>query len=125
MGIQEWSAKIYVVELENDPQFTDDVNSLFDLITRCPERDVVLDFRNVGFVNSSNIAKLLRLRRQVVVENKRHLKLCNIPTHIWGVFLVTGLDSLFEFVDDISSALASLQIENDEFRGESSSEQSG
>lgn len=111
MSIQEWSNDIYIVELSDDPQFSDDLKSLFDLLENHPEKDVVLDFRNVSFINSSNIAKLLKLRRKIV-ENKRHLRLCNISTHIWGVFLVTGLDSIFEYTDDISSALASLQIEN-------------
>jgi hypothetical protein len=31
---------------------------------------------------------------------------------VWGAFLVTGLDKVFEFVDSVPLALATLQIEN-------------
>ncbi len=37
--------------------------------------------------------------------------LCGIGTHIWGVFLVTGLDKIFEFADDVSSGLTAVQID--------------
>jgi hypothetical protein len=30
---------------------------------------------------------------------------------VWGVFLVTGLDKVFEFADNVMLALATLQIE--------------
>ena len=72
--------------------------------------DVALNFQGVSFLNSSNIAKLLKLRKIVTVNNKRKLMLCAINTHVWGVFLVTGLDKLFDFADDVASGLASLQI---------------
>ena len=29
---------------------------------------------------------------------------------VWGVFLVTGLDRIFDFVDDLPTGLASLQL---------------
>jgi hypothetical protein len=44
------------------------------------------------------------------------LILCAVNTHVWGVFLTTGLNKTFEFADDVSLALAGLQIgrSNDE-----------
>ena len=73
--------------------------------------DVVLNFQDVTFLNSSNIAKLLKLRKFVTINHHRKLKLCAISTHVWGVFLVTGLDKIFEVHDDVASGLASLQLE--------------
>ena len=46
-----------------------------------------------------------------MVGSRRKLKLCGISTHVWGVFLVTGLDKMFDFCDDVTSGLAALQIE--------------
>ena len=71
--------------------------------------DVVANFGAVGFVNSSNIAKLLRLRKQVL-GGRRRLIFCDVNTQVWGVFLVTGLDKLFDFTNDIATALATVQL---------------
>lgn len=110
MPIQNWSENIVVVTLNNDPAYTDDLNSLIEMLSSRPSLDVVLNMAGVAYLNSSNIAKLLRLRKQMI-SNGRRLKLCGITSHVWGVFLVTGLDKVFEFVDDVSTALAALQLE--------------
>lgn len=110
MPIQNWSEDVLLVELLDDPQFTDDMTALLESIESSGRRNVVLDFKNVTFLNSSNIAKLLKLRKQVVVNQHRKLKLCCVSTHVWGVFLVTGLDKIFDVYDDVSLGLASLQL---------------
>ena len=108
MAIQEWSDNITVAELQDDPQFTDELDSLSDKLEDKPT-DVVLNFASVGFVNSSNIAKLLRLRKQMMSVHHR-LVVCDVNTQVWGVFMVTGLDRIFEFTNDIATALATLQL---------------
>jgi len=110
MPIQNWSEDVLLVELADDPQFTDDMQAVLDAVEANGQRDVVLNFSNVTFLNSSNIAKLLKLRKLVVVNNHRKLRLCCVSTHVWGVFLVTGLDKIFEVYDDVAIGLASLQL---------------
>src|SRR5215813_4484453 len=110
MGIQDWSERIIVVDLNDDPQFTDDLNALIDLIEKRNGSDVLLNFAAVNFLNSSNIAKLLKLRKQLHSTSPGKLRLCGINNSVWGVFLVTGLDKLFEFSDDVASGLATLQM---------------
>ena len=109
MGIQKWSDEITVVELCDDPQFTDDMTALMDDLEANPT-GVVLNFAAVGFINSSNLAKLLRLRKILVGAGKR-LILCDVNTQVWGVFLVTGLDKIYEVTNDVSTALATLQLD--------------
>jgi anti-anti-sigma factor len=111
MAIQQWSDTIVLADLQDDPQFTDDLNAILELVQNQPNQDVVLNFREVTFLNSSNIAKLLKLRKQVIIASDRQLKLCGISNHVWGVFLVTGLDKIFEFSDDVATALTGLQLE--------------
>lgn len=111
MPINNWSDKVLLVELADDPQFSDDLAALLETVEQRADQDVVLDFHQVSFLNSSNIAKLLKLRKLLVVNNHRKLKLCAINTHVWGVFLVTGLDKIFDVCDDVASGLAGLQIE--------------
>ena len=108
MAIQKWSDEITVVELGDDPEFTDELTNLTDSLDATPS-DVVLNFAAVSFINSSNIAKLLRLRKQLI-NGGRKLLLCGVNTQVWGVFLVTGLDKIFELTNDISTALATLQM---------------
>jgi len=110
MPIQNWSENVLLVELSDDPQFTDDMTALLEAVETAGDRDVVLNFQNVTFLNSSNVAKLLKLRKYLVINNHRRLKLCCVNTHVWGVFLVTGLDKIFDVCDDVSTGLASLQL---------------
>jgi anti-anti-sigma factor len=111
MPIENWSDNVLLVELADDPQFTDDCNALLDTLESDPKYDVVLNFQNVNFLNSSNIAKLLKLRKIQTSNHNRKLKLCAINTHVWGVFLVTGLDKIFDVYDDLATGLASVSLE--------------
>lgn len=111
MPIENWSDNVLLIKLTDDPQFTDDMNSLLETLDSKDDQDVLLDFESVTFLNSSNIAKLLKLRKVVCITHRRKLRLCAISTHVWGVFLVTGLDKIFDVYDDVSTGLASLAID--------------
>ncbi|MCP4375508.1 MAG: STAS domain-containing protein [bacterium] len=108
MAIQKWSDDITIAELSDDPQFTEDLDTLVDSVEATPT-DVVLNFAAVGFINSSNVAKLLRVRKAMMAID-RGLVLCDVNSQVWGIFLVTGLDKIFEFTSDVAIALASLQM---------------
>lgn len=110
MAIQKWSDDITVVELGDDPQFSDEMASLGDALENAAT-DVVLNFASIAFINSSNVAELLRLRK-TMITNERRLVLCGVNTQVWGIFLVTGLDKIFKFTNDISTALTSIQLDN-------------
>jgi anti-anti-sigma factor len=110
MPIEKWSEQINVVRLGDDPVFSDDLDLLseqLDSLRHLP--DLVLDFSSVHALNSSNLAALLKLRKRTISSNGR-LVLCCIPTQVWGTFLVTGLDKIFTFAADVTTALASLQL---------------
>ena len=108
MGIQNWSDDITVVELNEDPQFSEELGSLVDSLPGDPKH-VVLNFAAVGFINSSDLARLLRVRKVVMAQHRR-LVLCGVNNQVWGIFLITGLDKIFDFTNDISTALASVQL---------------
>ncbi|UCE59230.1 MAG: STAS domain-containing protein [Phycisphaerales bacterium] len=109
MSIEAWSDNILVIDLQDDPSFTDDLNALHEQLESKNDVDVVLNFSGISYLNSSNIAKLLKLRKRVLTSHRR-LVLCQISTTVWGLFLVTGLDKVFEFADTVATALATLQI---------------
>jgi anti-anti-sigma factor len=112
MSIKDWSENIILGELQDDPLFSDDLNAIHELLENRGPRHVVLDFKAVNFLNSSNIAKLLKLRKIMHGNAASRLRLCGINTGVWGVLLVTGLDKIFEFCDDAASGLASVQLES-------------
>jgi anti-anti-sigma factor len=109
VSIERWSENILVVELQDDPAFTDDLGSLLDQVENDSDVHVVLNFGGVSYLNSSNIAKLLKLRKRLL-NRKRRLVLCGIDTNVWGLFLVTGLDKVFEFADNVANGLAGVQL---------------
>lgn len=109
MSIENWSDHIVVAELQDDPQFSDDMNTLLDQLEDDGNVDLVLNFAGVNYLNSSNLARLLKLRKKVL-SHKHRLVLCGIETNVWGLFLVTGLDKVFDFADALPIALASIQI---------------
>ena len=108
MSTQDWSDKIIMVDLAGDPEFTDEISAVTEQLEKEP-KDTVLNFTHVKFLNSSNISRLLKLRK-VLMDRTHRLCLCGIPIQVWGVFLLTGLDSLFDVAEDTASALASLQM---------------
>ncbi len=110
MPVEQWSESVLIAELGDDPQFSDDIAAVLEAVGNSAQSNVLLNFSNVTYLNSSNIAKLLKLRKVVTIANERKLKLCGISKSVWGVFLVTGLDRIFDVVDDVPTGLASLQI---------------
>ncbi|HUU86037.1 MAG TPA: STAS domain-containing protein [Phycisphaerae bacterium] len=110
MSTQQWSEHIVLTELQDDPAFSDDLATLIEQVEKNSSLDVLLNLAHVNYVNSSNLAKLLRLRKVVTITNGRRLILCSVNTHVWGLFLTTGLNKTFEFADDVSLGLTDLQI---------------
>ena len=109
MSIDSWSDNILKVELQDDPVFTDDLTALLDQLDEKSAASVVLNFPGVNYLNSSNIAKLLKLRKKLL-NNRQKLVLCGINTSVWGLFLVTGLDKVFDFADSVATGLATVQL---------------
>ncbi|MGH7177037.1 MAG: STAS domain-containing protein [Tepidisphaeraceae bacterium] len=108
MPIEKWSEQVSVVHLGDDPQFTEDLDALERWLSN-GAGDAVLDFAGVHFINSSNLARLLRVRQRMVSGGRR-LVLCSVSTQVWGAFLVTGLDKVLDFSDNVTTALATLQM---------------
>lgn len=109
MPVEKWSDSVAVVHLANDPQFTDELEDL-DQYALAGRPHVVLDMAAVDSINSSNLARLLKLRKQNLLAERR-LILCNLGSHVINTMLVTGLDNVFDISTDVSTSLATLQMQ--------------
>lgn len=108
-----WDDNIVITELTDEPALSEELAAIIQRITnegvKVPH--VVLNFSGVSYVNSSNLAQLLRIRKRMV-EAKRQMRFCGVQDEVWSVFMVTGLDKVFRFAPDPLTALASLQMED-------------
>ena len=111
----EWSDEIVVVDLADEPELSEELAHLSERIGGLAAEgghvpSVVLNFGAVSYMNSSNIAQLLRVKRQLA-EAERALRVCAMQDEVWSVIKITGLDKVFVVAPDPMTALASIQLE--------------
>lgn len=111
MPINDWSEDILIAELNDEPVFSDEIEALVSRVEQADRltQDIIVNMKSVDYVNSTNIAQLLKLRKSVQNAGRR-LRVCAVNDQVWSVILITGLDKIFDFTDDVSTALASLQL---------------
>ncbi len=109
----DWSDTIAIAELQDEPALSEELNGLIQRTTAGAAPHVVLNMAGVTYLNSSNIAQLLKLRQNLGKQGRR-LKMCLVNDQVWSVMLVTGLDKVFHFAPDPLTALAGLQLEDAE-----------
>ena len=107
----EWSDSIVICDLSDEPALSDELTAVTDSLAKSDSsvEGVVLDLSDVTYLNSSNIAHLLRLRK-LLAERGAHLRVAGVQDVVWSVMQMTGLDKVFEFSSDKATALASLQL---------------
>jgi anti-anti-sigma factor len=103
MAIESRADGVLFSKLVDDPRLAADLDALIQTEFRGPPA-VVLDLAGVSYLNSSHLARLLRLRKRVIVADGR-LVLCRTTPQVLGVFHATGLDKVFTLVDDEQTAV--------------------
>jgi len=109
MGIQQWSENIILVNLSEEQEMSDELETVAEMVREKDDNDVVIDFSDVDIVTSSNLSELLKLH-EPLTDGGRRLVLCGIVAEIKEVFTLTGLDRVFEIADDKFTALATLEM---------------
>ena len=109
MGIQNWSEDIVLVDLPQEPQIADELGAVIEIVRDRGDCDVVVDFSEVDIITSSSLSRFLKLRK-LLTDCGHRLVFCGAAAATRGIFTVTGLDMVFEFVDDKFVALAGLQL---------------
>jgi anti-anti-sigma factor len=78
---------------------------LMEMLNKTTEERVILDFRNVKFMSSSMLGKLIQINKKAG-EFKVKMKFCSIDPEIRQVFKITKLDKVFEIEADEAAARA-------------------
>ena len=109
----EWSDNILISELQDEPQLSEELSSVYEHVARPgpkSARNVVLNFSGVNYISSSHLSQMLRIRKKLM-DSGKVIVVCSLSDHCWSVMLLTGLDRVFRFAPDPTTALATLQIE--------------
>ena len=115
MALNSWSEDILIAELESEPLFSEDIDGLLQRLTAAARDDetlpnVIVDLKAVSTVNSSNLGSLLKLGTTLGQADQR-LLICSVTDGVWTALLATGLDRVFAFSEDVTTALAMLQMD--------------
>jgi anti-anti-sigma factor len=94
------------LELLDEPDFSEDTDTLLLKLREGnePFPNVIVDLQNVATLNSSNLGALIEIKKILQTKDRR-MVICNISDSIWSTMLATGLDQVFEFIEDTTTAL--------------------
>jgi len=106
MTLNQWDDNILILELLDEPDFSEDTDTLILKLREGnePFPNVIVDLQNVATLNSSNLGALIEIKKILQTKDRR-MVICNISDPIWSTMLATGLDQVFEFIEDTTTAL--------------------
>src|SRR4030042_985293 len=108
MSFENWSDDVLLVSLPAEPEISDELGAVVEMVRGKRQCDLVIDFSGVRLITSATIAELLKLR-ELLIESGRRLVLCSVSRLIKGIFTVAALSHAFQFADDTSAALKSIE----------------
>ncbi len=110
MSVSEWSEEIVVADLQDEPLLSDDLSGLIERIRGAENPPgVVLNFADVSYLNSSNLAQLIDLHK-ALEGHAIGLCVCDLQEALLSLFEITGLDRVFQIQANTAFALAALHI---------------
>ena len=107
MAIQNWSNGTLLVDLPGESQTQEELEEVVRLVQERRASDVVMDFTAVTILNSTCLATLVQLRKQLLSQGRR-LVLCGLGRLTHGILSVTGLTEIFDIQADRFDALAAV-----------------
>ncbi len=111
MAMQDWSENIVVVDLPNEPGIAEELENVTNMVRDRGNCDVVVDFTAVDIITSSSLSAMLRLHK-LLTDCGHRIVLCSVAPATKSVFTITGVNVIFDFVEDKFTALAGLQLVN-------------
>ena len=110
MAVQNLSQDIILVVLPAEPQTSDKLKTVNEMVSQRCDFDMIVDFSRIEILISTSISNLLTLHNWLDGSGHR-LILCNVSFPTKCVFKTAGLDTFFDFADDKFAALEILQTD--------------
>jgi anti-sigma B factor antagonist len=111
MSLSSYTKDGILTVVFTDARILDDVTlekvgaDLIEMLNKSTEERVIIDFRNVKFMTSSMLGKLVQVHKKAT-EFKVKMKFAAIDPEIRQVFKITRLDKLFDIEADEAAARA-------------------
>lgn len=101
--------KAIIVEINGriDAVTTSEAESYLNSLVENNEYNIVIDCKNLDYINSSGLRILIMNLKKQTANNKK-LLLCNLQKNIKDVFKFSGFTNLFDVELDLESALQKL-----------------
>ena len=90
------------IDINSSPE----VKKSFDRAISEKKEKIVINLKDVGYVDSSGLATLVEVLKNLRSYGGK-LKLSNLSSKVMGLFEITKLDKLFDIVDEEDKALVS------------------
>ncbi len=90
------------IDINSSPE----IKKAFDELTKSEEKKMVIDLKDVSYIDSSGLATLV----EVLKKTKSYgggLKLSNLAEKVKGLFEITKLEKIFEIHNTAEEAIAS------------------
>lgn len=97
---------IYRMTGDIDINTSPDVKKSFDKAIGAKKGKVVVNLKDVGYVDSSGLATLVEILKNLRAYGGK-LKLTNLSGKVKGLFEITKLDKLFDIVPEENDAVSS------------------
>lgn len=108
MTIRNYSDNVILVELPSEPETRQELDKVMEIVRPRANCDVVVDLTGIDIMTSLSLSGFMQLYKLLNGSGRRMI-FCNTSSITKDIFRVTCFDSIFEFIDDKSDALASLQ----------------
>lgn len=107
MNVEQLVEQVLLIKLSHGSPGDDELEAALGMTSKERSRHVVIDFSEVQMMTSGMLSQLMILERQLDAFDRR-LVLCSVPPEIANVFQRVGLQSLFRFAKDQTTAFESL-----------------
>jgi len=86
------------------------ISNMLDSLIQKGHHNIVVDMQDVSYLSSSGILVFLETHRQLLRRGQGRLILTNLSSNIYSILEVAGLETVFNFCDDLQSAEGRFQI---------------
>lgn len=110
MWIENLKDKSFVIYItvSREPELRRELEIINEIVYGRDDCNVIISLANIEVLTSASITKLVMLHNSLT-QNGRSLILCRAGLPTKGIFATAGLNSLFNFVNDVSDALTNIK----------------